>query len=197
MNNKEMVLQEDLIHVKDKWFQPYITCEEIQEAVQRLADQIRADFEGLNPIFLPILNGSFVFAADLMRACGIQSELTFIKASSYDALESTGEILELIGLEIDIRDRHVIILEDIVDTGNTLSHLLEMFQAKNPKSISIATMLFKPEAFKHDYDIRYIGIEIPNDFVIGYGLDYDGCGRELDAIYQLAESPEPDAFKEL
>ena len=192
MNENEMVLQEGLIQVKDKWFEPYLSVEEIQSAVKRLATEIQSDFAGLNPIFLPILNGSFIFAADLLRACAIRSELTFIKARSYEALQSSGSLTELIGLEIDIQDRHVIILEDIVDTGNTLSHLMQLFKAQNPKSLTIVTLLFKPNAFEHDYPVKYVGFEIPNDFVIGYGLDYDGCGRELDCIFQLARADGED-----
>lgn len=178
MNNEEKIT------VRDREFRRYIEETEIQKAIDQIAERIMQDYRDLNPVLLPVLNGSFIFAADLVRRLDMNFELAFIKAQSYDALVS-GEITERIGLEIDLTGRHVLFIEDIVDTGNTLAWMKKKLIEKEPMSVEIATMLFKPTAFLQDYDIKYIGLEIPDKFVIGYGLDYDGHGRHLRSIYQV------------
>jgi hypoxanthine phosphoribosyltransferase len=175
------------IQVHDKTFTPYLRHSQIQEAVYRIANEITNDFTNYDtpPVFIAILNGSFVFAADLMRALPIDSEITFIKAKSYLGLTSTGELNTLIGLDIDLSNRAAIIIEDIVDTGNTVKQLLENLAGK-VKTVKVACLLHKPDALLHkNLQIDYIGIEIPNKFVVGYGLDYNGLGRTYKDIYQL------------
>lgn len=175
------------ICLHDKNFIPYISESEIDQAVTSVANQINKDFVDKKPIFLSVLNGSFMFTSDLMKKIEIDCELSFVKLASYHGTQSSGEIKELIGLSDNIYNRHVIILEDIVDTGTTLGHLMEVLKTHETASISIATLLLKPDVFKKKYPLHFVGMEIPNKFVVGYGLDYNESGRNLKAIYQLEE----------
>jgi hypoxanthine phosphoribosyltransferase len=175
-----------LIQVHDKQFRPYISAEKIQARVAELGAQISKDYEGKSPLFLGVLNGAFVFAADLMRACSIDAEIVFVKLSSYERMQSLGKLITVIGVEESVvRDRDVIIIEDILDTGKTLHDFMHTLRAFEPRSLAIATFLQKPDALQYDVTADYIGFEIPNDFVIGYGLDYDGLGRGISDLYQL------------
>jgi hypoxanthine phosphoribosyltransferase len=173
------------MQVKDKEFEPYIDSQRIQEAVAQLADRINQDYAGKTPLLLAVLNGSFMFAADLMRNIHVPSEITFIRLSSYNRTRSSGRVKELIGLEENIFGRHLIIVEDIVDTGLTMRHLIDELQELGPKSLEVATLLHKAEATREHIDLKYIGFVIPQKFVVGYGLDYDGQGRNLNDIYAL------------
>ena len=176
--------------VKDREFDLFIREEDILRRVQTLAQEIDRDYKNNPPILIAVLNGAFMFTADLARCLSIPSEITFIKVKSYEKLQSTGEHKEYIGLEVPIVGRAVIIVEDIVDSGNTMRYLVQQFWQQNPQSIAIASLLFKPEAVIHDMNLTYVGFEIPNDFVVGYGLDYDGYGRNLRSIYTLSRQPE-------
>ncbi len=174
------------VKLGDKTFVPYLTEEKIAAAVKVVAKQINADYVGKNPLFLVILNGSFLFAADLLRAIDSEGcEVSFVKFSSYEGTESTGKVKELIGLNEHLDGRDVIIVEDIVDTGNTIVQMMDDLAKRNPASVRIAALLFKPEAYKKDVKIDYVGMEIPNAFIVGYGLDYDGLGRNLKDIYVI------------
>lgn len=176
---------ENTIQVLDKKFKTYISAETIQQRVKELAEKINERFASEKPIFLAILNGSFMFAADLMKQVNIPSEISFVKLASYQGTQSTGHVKTLVGLDINIKDRTVIIIEDIVDTGKTLNEFLPVLKGFQPKEILISALLFKPAALKHDIKVAYSCFEVPNDFLVGYGLDYDGYGRNLPAIYQL------------
>jgi hypoxanthine phosphoribosyltransferase len=175
------------VKLHNKTFEPFIGPEEIREVVQNLGEQLNRDYAGKKPLFIGILNGVFVFAADLMRELCMDNEISFVKLASYEGTHTTGTVRELIGLGTSIKDRHVIILEDIVDTGNTLAKTIPGLLDMQPASLEIATLLFKPEALQNDLKLKYIGREIPNKFIVGYGLDYDGLGRHLRGIYQLCE----------
>lgn len=175
-----------LVTLKDKQFKPYISSDKIEEAVKKVAGQINAELFNETPLFLAVLNGSFMFAADLMKNMKIPCEISFVKLASYQGTSSTGKITELIGLNQDITNRSVIIVEDIVDTGNTIEKLTAILKEKKVKNFKIATALFKPSVYKKNITIDYIGIEIPNDFVVGYGLDYDGLGRNFNEILVIA-----------
>ncbi len=177
----------DIITVKDKSFRPYISEEELQSSVEKVASQINNDYKGTTPLFLGVLNGSFMFFSDLLKSINLECTVSFVKLASYEGTNTTGVVNELIGLNEDLTGRDIIIVEDIVDTGNTLVKLYEVLADKNPKSIKIATLLYKPEAYKKSHNIDYVGKEIPNAFVLGYGLDYDGLGRNLSSIYVLNE----------
>lgn len=174
-----------LVTVHDKTFKPYISREEIDARIAALGAQISADYEGKRPLIIAILNGSFIFAADLFRALTIESEISFIKLASYKGTSSTGHVVTAIGMEEKLSGRHVIILEDIIDTGKTLHSFLPEMLQRGPESLKIATFLSKPEALTHEVKADYIGFEIPNNFVVGYGLDYDGLGRNLPELYTL------------
>ncbi len=174
-----------IVKVKDKEFRLSITAEQIREAIAREAARINSDFVGQEPLFLAVLNGSFMFAADLMRHITLPNEIAFVKMASYEGMGSTGKVKELIGLTQDIEGRHIVIVEDIVDTGLTMQHMLETLKAKNPASISICTLLLKPDKLQVELDVKYCALRIPNDFIVGYGLDYDGYGRNLADIYTL------------
>lgn len=171
--------------VKDKNFAPFISEEEIADKVQQLAKKINKDYKGTNPLFIAILNGSFIFASDLMKEITLECEVSFIKLSSYTEMASSGSVKELIGINENVFNRDVVIIEDIVDTGNTMKVVLDEFKERGVKSVEIASLLVKPEALENSIDIKYIGFEIPNKFVVGYGLDYDGFGRNKKAIYQI------------
>ncbi len=173
------------VTLKDKTFELSIPYERILEAIETLAGKINHDFEGREPLFLVILNGSFMFSADLMKKISVNCQVSFVKLSSYEGTQSTHNVRKLIGLNEEIRGRSVIILEDIIDTGITMEHLLEEIGFFEPAEIKIATLLFKPAALQKDIAIDYVGIEIPNDFIVGYGLDYDGLGRNLKDIYKI------------
>jgi hypoxanthine phosphoribosyltransferase len=176
------------IKVKDKDFEISIDANTIDAAVKRMAIEINRDYEGKHPLFLAILNGSFVFAADLIRKITIPCEISFVKLSSYSGTNSTEDVQELIGLNEDITGRHLVIVEDIVDTGITLEKLLKDLEKFEPASIKLACFTFKKEAFKKSFHIDYLGITIPNEFIVGYGLDYDGYGRNLPDIYKIVKS---------
>ena len=175
------------ITVKDKSFKPYLSADEISSAVAQVAKEVNTDYKGSRPLFVGVLNGSFMFFADLLKLINIECTVSFVKLASYEGTNTTGIVNELIGLNEDITGRDVILVEDIVDTGNTLVKLFDILADKDPKSIKIATLLFKPETYKKSHVINYVGKEIPNDFVLGYGLDYDGLGRNLSSIYVLNE----------
>lgn len=175
------------IKVIDKHFIPYLSEQIIKTRVEELAQRINADYVHKRPIFIGILNGSFMFAADLYRHITIPSEISFIKLASYKGTTSTGSVITAIGLEEDIEGKDVIILEDIVDTGKTMHMFLKTLEKLHPASVSICTLLQKPDALTVDLKVDYIGFEIPNKFVVGYGLDYDGYGRNSKEIYQLHE----------
>jgi hypoxanthine phosphoribosyltransferase len=174
------------IKVHDKTFTPFITAGQIQQRVKELGAQIDKDYADKKPIFISILNGSFIFAADLFRCITVETEISFIKLASYKGTSSTGHVVTAIGMEERLEGRHVIILEDIVDTGKTLSAFIPEIMQRHPASLKIATFLTKPEALQHDVHADYVGFEIPNNFVVGYGLDYDGLGRNLPELYTLA-----------
>ncbi len=173
------------IQVIDKTFVPYISRTDIQQRVRELATQISKDYTDKQPLFLGILNGSFIFAADLYKQISIPSSISFIKLVSYKGTSSTGTVITAIGLEEDISGRDVIIVEDIVDTGKTLTEFLPTLQKMQPASIRICTLLQKPDALKHPLHVDYVGFSIPDKFVVGYGLDYDGFGRNAEDIYQI------------
>jgi hypoxanthine phosphoribosyltransferase len=173
------------IKVHDKEFRPYITSRDIEEQVARVASEINRDYLGKKPLFIAILNGAFMFASDLFKHLNIEAEICFIKLASYKGVKSTGKVITAIGLDIDLYNREVIIIEDIVDTGKTLSQFLPQLEHHHPASLKIASLLHKPEAMKHPIKIDYLGFTIPDKFVIGYGLDYDGLGRNIKEIYQL------------
>lgn len=176
-----------LITIKDKQFKPFITSDKINEAVKSVATKINSELANDFPVFLVVLNGSFMFAADLLREVTIPCEISFIKLASYHGTSSTGTVSELIGLKEDLSNRTVVIVEDIVDSGNTMEKLMAVLETKKTKEIKIATALYKPEAYTKKFPINYAGIIIKNDFVVGYGLDYDGLGRNLKDIYVLAQ----------
>lgn len=157
------------------------------QQVRRVAEEINKDYEGQQPLFLVVLNGAFVFAADLMREISVPAEVSFVKLASYEGTSSTGTVREVIGLNTDITGRPIIIVEDIVESGITMAHMIETLKKQNPKSIDICTLLVKPEKLEVKLDIRYVAMEIPNDFILGYGLDYDGLGRGLKDIYTIVQ----------
>ena len=173
------------IQVLDKEFGPSITAAEILTQVRRVASEINRDYQGESPLFLVVLNGAFIFAADLIREISLPSEVSFVKLASYEGTSTTGTVREVIGLNTDITGRPVIIVEDIVESGITMAHMIDTLKKQNPKSIDICTLLLKPQKMEVKLDIRYAAMEIPNDFILGYGLDYNGLGRGLKDIYTL------------
>ncbi len=176
------------IKLKDKTFQVSIPAEKIQDSVVQMAQKINKDYADKElPLFISILNGSFMFTADLFKHIDFVCEVTFLKLTSYKGTSSTGAVRQLIGVNESIQGRDVIVLEDIVDTGITLEQILGQLRSFEPASVGVASLLFKPEAYKKDFKIDYIGMEIPNDFIVGYGLDYDGLGRNLPDIYSAIE----------
>jgi hypoxanthine phosphoribosyltransferase len=174
-----------LIKVHDKEFVPYLTSGEIEEQVQRMATEINNDYVGKKPLFIAILNGAFIFAADLFKKINVEAEVCFIKLASYRGVKSTGKVITAIGLDVELYGRDIIIVEDIVDTGKTLTQFLPQIEHQHPASLKIAALLHKPDAMVHPIKIDYLGFTIPNKFVVGYGLDYDGLGRNIKEIYQL------------
>jgi len=175
------------MQVLDLTFTDYLSAKTIADRVAILGAQINEDFGDKNPLFLCILNGSFMFASDLYKHISTPSEISFVKLASYKGTTSTGTVVNMIGLDKDLFNRHVVIIEDIVDTGKTLFEFLPTIEHQQPASISICTLLQKPEALKHDVAVKYVGFAIPNKFVIGYGLDYNGYGRNLPEIYQVVK----------
>jgi hypoxanthine phosphoribosyltransferase len=173
------------IRIHDKAFEPYLSAEIIAVKVAEMAAAINSDYAGKKPLFIAILNGSFIFASDLFKSISIEAEICFIKLASYKGAKSSGQVITAIGLDTDIFDRHVIILEDIVDTGKTLNEFLPQLQHQQPASLVIAALLHKPDANVYPIKINYMGFSIPNKFVVGYGLDYDGLGRNIKEIYQV------------
>lgn len=173
------------VKLHDKEFGVFISCDEIAQAVNKLAERINADYASKTPLFVAVLNGSFMFASDLMKLIHIPSEITFVKLASYSGTATTGKVNELIGFNESIEGRDVIILEDIVDTGITLEILVNLLQDKKANSIAVATCLFKPKAYTKKRPLEYVGIEVGNEFLVGYGLDYNGRGRNLADIYKI------------
>ena len=176
-----------IVKIKDKTFKTSIPEAEIKQRVKELADQISHDMEGKNPLLLGVLNGSFIFAADLMREITIPCEISFVKLASYQGTTSTGKVHEVLGINEDLTGRDVIIVEDIVDTGRTMKQMVESLGVRHPASVQICTLFVKPDKLEEELDIRYAAFSIPNDFILGYGLDYDQQGRNLKEIYTLVE----------
>lgn len=174
-----------MIQLHDKHFVPFITAEDIDAVVKRMAAQVEADLKDETPVFIGVLNGAFMVVSDFVKHYKGNCEVSFVKMASYEGTESTGDIKQLIGLGQSLEGRSVVIIEDIVDTGNTIVELKKMFESQNVKQLKIATLFFKPEAYTKDIALDYVGFEIPNKFIVGYGLDYDGLGRNLPEIYQL------------
>lgn len=174
-----------LVKLQDLYFKPFISEEKIQATVQQMVDAIAEDLKDEMPIFVGILNGSFMFVSDFVKKYPYPCEVTFIKLASYDGVKSTEDIQRLIGLTQDLTGRTVVILEDIIDSGNTLAEVHRIFKNEKVKQLIIATLFYKPEAYKKDFKLHYVGLEIPNKFIVGYGLDYNGLGRDLPAVYQL------------
>ena len=179
MNNK--------ITLNDKSFRVLIPAEDIDKAVSRVAEQLNERYEGRTPIFLGVLSGSFHFLSDLVRKIDFESQVTVVKLSSYNGTESTGNVTQQLGIDIDIEGRDIIIVEDIVETGHSMSYLLDYLRAKRPASVAICTLFFKPDKFLYNYKIDYTALSIGNEFIVGYGLDYNQLGRNLKDIYVIDE----------
>lgn len=176
------------VKIHDKEFEIFIPYEKIRSVVEKMAEQMNRDLKDKNPLFLCILNGSFMFAAEIFKRIELMdAEISFVKLASYSGTSTTGEIKELIGLNESLEGRTIVVLEDIVDTGITIANTVEQIKSKNPAEVKVATLLLKPDALKKPVDLSYIGIEIPNDFIVGYGLDYDGLGRNLIDIYKVID----------
>ena|SRR5215831_3796321 len=175
------------IRIHDKQFEPYLTSKTIADRVKEVAEKLNKDFAGKRPLFIAILNGSFMFASDLFKQLTIDAEICFIKLASYKGTRSTGHVITAIGMDMDLFGRNVVIVEDIVDTGKTLSEFLPQLQHQQPASLKIVALLHKPEATVFPVKIDYLGFSIPNKFVVGYGLDYDGLGRNIGEIFKLIE----------
>jgi hypoxanthine phosphoribosyltransferase len=173
------------IKVKDKEFKLSIPADQISAVIDNLAEKLNQDLEGKNPLFLVVLNGAFVFASDLYRKITIPSEISFVKLASYSGTASTSEVKELIGLNEKLKGRYVVILEDIIDTGTTMQFLMNKLRYLGVEDVKLVALLFKPTAFRESFRIDYLGMEIPNEFIVGYGLDYDGYGRNYHDIYKI------------
>ena len=173
------------IKIKDKTFKVSIPEAQIKARVKELAQQMSRDLEGKNPLFLGVLNGAFIFAADLIREMTIPCEISFVKLASYQGTTSTGSIKEIIGINEDLTGRTVVIVEDIVESGLTIRRMMDQLGTRNPASVQVCTLFFKPERLKEDLKLDYVAFEIPNDFILGYGLDYDQQARGLKDIYTL------------
>jgi hypoxanthine phosphoribosyltransferase len=180
-------MENDIIQVHDKFFKPFISEDRIQEQVSRIASEMNQKLAAKDPIFLGILNGAFMFASDLYKQLTFPCQITFLKLASYSGTQSTGSVKQLIGINMELKDRVVVVLEDIVDTGVTLETILMQLSGFQPAEIQVATFLYKPEATIRDVRLDYVGMEIPNDFILGYGLDYGGYGRNFKEIYQLVD----------
>lgn len=180
-------MAEKLVKLHDKTFKTFIPAEEIDKAVSKVADEMNKNLADKNPLFIVVLNGAFMFASDLLKKISIDCEITFVKLSSYVGTKSSHSVREVIGLDKPLSGRNVVIVEDIIDTGITMESTLPKLKNLEASDVKVATLLFKPNAFQKDFKIDYIGIEIPNDFIVGYGLDYDGLGRNLADIYKIVE----------
>jgi len=174
-----------IVKIKDKTFKTSIVEAEIQQHIKEVAARINKDLEGKNPLFLAVLNGAFMFAADLMKEITIPCEISFVKLASYQGTISSGKVKEIFGINEDLTGRHIVIVEDIVDTGRTMHQMVEGLGTRNPGSVDICALFVKPEKLEEPLDIKYSCFEIPNDFIVGYGLDYDQQGRNLREIYTL------------
>lgn len=175
------------VKIKDKSFRISIPESEIKARVKALAQQISKDMEGKTPLLLGVLNGSFIFAADLMREMTIPCEISFVKLASYQGTTSTGKIKEVLGINENLSGRTVVIVEDIVESGQTMKQMVESLGTRNPASVHICTLFFKPDKLREELTLDYVAFRIPDDFIVGYGLDYDGLGRELKDIYTIVE----------
>lgn len=175
----------ETVTIKDKQFEKFIDFQQIQTAINRIAKEIDKDLHGENPIFVAVLNGAFMFAGELMKEVTVPCEITFVRLASYQGTSSTNKVQEVLGLNESIENRTVVIVEDIVDSGNTMVALIKELNKFRPKEIKIATLLLKPAALKQEVHLDYVALEIPNDFIVGYGLDYDGYGRNLKNIYKI------------
>jgi len=176
-------MSETLVTLHDKQFRPYLPAERLYAALDEVAARLNADYADRRPLFVVVLTGAFMFAADLLRRVAVPCEIAFVRVASYEGTGSSGLVQEVLGLREDVAGRHLILVEDIVDTGTTLHYLLPRMRALGPASVEVATLFFKPASLRHDVALRYVGLEIPNDFVVGYGLDYDGLGRNLPDVY--------------
>lgn len=177
------------VKIHDKEFELFIPHEKIQAVVQEIADKMNTELADKDPLFLCVLNGSFMFAAELFKRIDfVESEISFVKLASYSGTKTSGEVKQLIGLNENIQDRTVVVLEDIVDTGITINKIQEQLKVLEPKEVLVATLLLKPDALQKEVDLKYVGMEIPNDFIVGYGLDYDGHGRNLLDIYSIVKN---------
>ena len=176
-----------IIKIKDKSFRVSIPEAEIKTRVKAVAEQISKDMEGKNPLFLGVLNGAFMFAADLMREMTIPCEISFVKLASYQGTTSTGKIKEVLGINEDLSGRTVIIVEDIVESGRTMKQMIESLGTRSPESVKICTLFFKPDKLQEEIDLDYVAFRIPDDFIVGYGLDYNQAGRELKDIYTIVK----------
>lgn len=177
-----------MLTILDKSFQTFLSSDKIQTKIEAMAHQINTEYEGKEIHFIGILDGAFMFVSDLLKHISLPSTVSFIKLKSYQSTESSGLVSELIGLNEELSDKHIIVLEDIVDTGLTLSSILRLVNEENPASIAVASLLFKPESFSGNFTPNYIGFEIPSHFIVGYGMDYNGYGRNLNSIYQIMGS---------
>ena len=175
------------IQVKDRVFDVFLKEEDIQKEIKRVASEINRDYKDKEPLFLCILNGSFMFAADLLKDVNIPCNVSFVKVASYQGTDTTGKVKELMGLQEDVTGRHVIIIEDIVDTGYTMRDVLESLAEKNAASVNVCALLCKPDKLKVDINLKYLAMNIPNGFIVGYGLDYDGFGRNSRDIYKIVK----------
>lgn len=175
------------VRLHDKEFELYIPEAEVNAAIDRLAATLRTAYQGKRPLFLGVLNGAFFFAAELVKRLDIECEVSFVKLASYQGTSSTGQVRELVGLNESVEGRHVVVLEDIVDTGHTVRHLMDILVPMRPASVSIAALLFKPEAYLQDIPVEHVALRIPKAFVVGSGLDHDGLGRNLPGIYKIVE----------
>lgn len=176
------------IKILDKEFELFIPYEKIRAVIEKIADEMNQDLKDKNPLFLCILNGSFMFATEVFkRIAWLDAEISFVKLASYEGTTTTGKVKELIGLNESLEGRTVVVLEDIVDTGITIEKVIKQLESHNPKEVQVATLLLKPEALQKDVELKYVGLEIPNEFIVGYGLDYDGRGRNLIDIYKVVE----------
>ena len=177
------------VKIHDKEFELFIPHEKIQAVVQQMADKMNEELPGKDPLFVCILNGSFMFAAELFKRIDfVESEISFVKLASYSGSQTTGKVKQLIGFNEEIKGRTVVVLEDIVDTGITINNIQDQLNKMEPKEVLIATLLLKPDALQKKVDLKYVGMEIPNDFIVGYGLDYDGHGRNLLDIYSIVKN---------
>jgi hypoxanthine phosphoribosyltransferase len=180
-------MEKDVVQVHDRHFELFISEEQIQTEVSRIADQMNRELADKDPIFMGILNGAFMFASDLYKQLTFPCQITFLKLASYSGTQSTGSVKQLIGINLDLKDRTVVVLEDIVDTGITLETIIRQLSGYEPAEIRVATFLHKPEATVREVQLDYVGMKIPNDFILGYGLDYNGYGRNFRQIYQLVD----------